>query len=179
MSTASGSSAKISRSQKILLGVLFSTLTSLWMPSFLSIGEVPPPPSELATQRRPRPLPKSSERKETSPAPAKVVCDLEATLAVDPFQVPKVMTHPVALATTLPPIEQEKQQTAALSVEKRRESLAKVLSQRVSLIVETPRGPAARLGSKLVRVGDNIEGFKVEQITKDGIDLSREPIETP
>jgi hypothetical protein len=83
------------------------------------------------------------------------------------------------------PTEQQQQQVAQAEEQKaeqkenedraaKRNSLAKILSQRVSLIVETENGPAARLGSKLIRVGDDIEGFKVEKITKDGIYLSSE-----
>jgi hypothetical protein len=176
MSSATGGPVKTSRAKIILIGGLVSTLASLWAPTFMSLGEVPAPDvPNLARQRaRPSAVAVAVPREETRPA---IHCDLNETLAVDPFQVPESMRK-VEIAKSLPPIEKIHQEKKQQQRDKRRDVLSKLLSQRVSLIVETDRGPAARIGNKLVRIGDDIEGFRIEQISKDGVYLSSEPAES-
>ena len=165
----------ISRAKVLLIVGLVATLASLWVPTFLSIGDpartdragaspTAPPP------RRPRVAATSTAADENGPRPLAIEVSLDQTLGIDPFRMPSGMSQAE---------EQKAEEKENQDRESRRTSLAKVLSQRVSLIVETENGPAARLGTKLIRVGDDIEGFKVEKITKDGIYLSSEQGNSP
>ncbi len=163
-----------SRAKVFLIVGLVATLASLWAPTFLSLGD-PAAVSPTDPPRRPRVAERPTPALEDEPGPLAIEVKLDQTLAIDPFRMPPGMS----------PTEQKQEQVAQAEEQKaeqkenedraaKRNSLAKILSQRVSLIVETENGPAARLGSKLIRVGDDVEGFKVEKITKDGIYLSSE-----
>lgn len=175
----------ISRAKVLLIVGLVATLASLWVPTFLSIGDpartdpagaspTAPPP------RRPRVAATSTAADENGPRPLAIEVSLDQTLGIDPFRMPSGMSQTEQQQEQVTQAEEQKaEEKENQDRESRRTSLAKVLSQRVSLIVETDNGPAARLGTKLIRVGDDIEGFKVEKITKDGIYLSSEQGNSP
>lgn len=169
----------ISRAKVLLIVGLVATLASMWVPTFLSIGDSARTDlagaSPAASPRRPRVAAKPTTADENESGPLAIEVNLDQTLAVDPFRMPAGMGQS---ETPQEQIAQAKEQKAEEKEnrdrEARRTTLARILSQKVSLIVATENGPAARIGTKLIRVGDDIEGFKVEKITKDGIYLSSE-----
>jgi hypothetical protein len=155
---------------------LVATLASLWVPNFLAVGPTPAG-APAGASRRPRILPKPTPAAEVDPEFEWETADL---LLTDPFQAPDRLRADQAKRVELAQAEeQQAEQKESDDREAKRAALARVLTQKVTLIVETTNGPAARLGSKLIRVGDAIEGFKVERITKDGIYLSSGINDTP
>ena len=57
-----------------------------------------------------------------------------------------------------------------------REALFRLRQDGVAMIIETASGRVARIGSRVVREGDKIDGFKVVRISTEGVVLSRDKV---
>jgi hypothetical protein len=98
---------------------------------------------------------------------------VEESLRCDPFAMPKPVTDKVA---GLPEVKKEEQrrrrQAAARRTGEMARSLQGVRSKGIIAVVEDGRGKSVLIGSRVVRVGDEVEGFRVEAIEPDGVRLA-------
>lgn len=124
-----------------------------------------------------RPKQKESLAPQNSNDRPPVRIPIETALEHDPFQLP------TAILAQIDAQRQQEQPTSEESPakeaknqddERSRQALIRLRQDGIKMIVETDRGRAALVGDRIVHEGDNIDGFRVVRITKDGIDLERD-----
>lgn len=174
-----GSRPKIAKWKIWLVLSLASTLVSMWTPPFFVAQSGKDAPAEESPRSRRRGGPVEVAKVDLPPRPAPVPISLDETLSVDPFQAPDVFAAvaPANIAAEQEKREQELQENeeAREEEEKLRQVLLRLRQEGVSTVIETPSGPAARLGDRIVHVGDSVDGFIVVRIsTREGVVLSRE-----
>jgi hypothetical protein len=163
------------------LGVVFcGVLLFQFGGMFLAAGPSPAqPPSGAASVDREEPVVQTSTTGESAPAgrPAPRAewtrVDLREALAHDPFAVSPALAlllgpEPEAPETQSIQLDEAEQVRAA----RLQETLGMLRTHGVSMILDDGRGPMATVGDRTLRVGDEIGGFRVVDITvQDGIVL--------
>lgn len=103
---------------------------------------------------------------------------IEKVLSYDPFRLPETMKD-MAQAIREDQEEQEEQkekeeEESALAAKKAelQSALEKLNEEGVRTIVQTGRGNAALVGDRILREGDEVDGFVVVKISRDGIELA-------
>lgn len=178
--TKSKTTAPIPKWKIALIPVLVVVLIVVLLPK----SEEQPPTATVSTANETHPAANLnasniSEEPQASRAPLKTYSIAE-TLAYDPFHLgePLKKLFVAKVVDTGPTPEELAQERARLERQRQRELLRqqlleKVQALRVSLIVKTPQGYAAHVGSDTVRVGDELEpGVIVTQIDESGIQVS-------
>ena len=88
--------------------------------------------------------------------------DLETMASQDPFAIPLALRPPVALPPA--PVEQANQDQQA-----QEQALENLLSKGVDLVLVTEQGKIAVVEGKQYRIGDVIAGFRITEISPQGI----------
>ena len=93
--------------------------------------------------------------------------------AFNPFRVPhRLLTpQPVAPSGAAQPAELAQRAASQEAEAKRLDAVAALQSMGVEMIVSGYGGEVAIIGSRVVRVGDLIQGFRVKEIDVDGVTL--------
>jgi hypothetical protein len=108
--------------------------------------------------------------------------NLAEVIAYDPFARPSLFPKPAPETATLventaaTPEDLAKEQAALAAEEKQMQQQLEALRQQgVEVIIEGPHGPVAVIGGKEVRVGDEIDGFRVIAIESDYVQVDWTP----
>lgn len=107
---------------------------------------------------------------------------LQDALAYDPFRMPpSIQTQVQALIEKDKKAEELESKTKTPETSNKKADLAQALMRLrqdgVRMIVETDRGRAALIGDRIVREGEEIDGYRVVRISKDGIDLASDKLQ--
>ena len=159
------------------IGVLLLVLAAVWGPQLVSFGGGSGVP-RLANNSEPKPLAslaaesdtrttsalreetKSSEKAETpSRIPARVYTVFEAS-SYDPFEVPGWAPQPARRAAA---------ESTASGDTDRLARIAELQETGVAMILVSDSQKVATIGDLVVRLGDEIEGYRVVEISSDGV----------
>ncbi|MCC7422589.1 MAG: hypothetical protein IT428_20095 [Planctomycetaceae bacterium] len=155
-------SADAERRKKIVAGLLFVTFVVVLFVQFSGGGEaeIELPP------RRPRPAQPTTTGDARRASRAWPEASLDQVLKSSPFRpLRPTMEEPEPEAK--PPVAAMEAPNAAAEAD--RSALNAFANRRVGAIVYTKNGPAAMIGTTLVREGDVIDGVRVVSILADGI----------
>ena len=109
------------------------------------------------------------------------------------FRISQVMGHnPFALPEALRPAADPDQQAGQIEAvvtslldpfqtkmrRRRDEFVASLQEQGVDMILMTPQGRVARVGELTLRVGDVVEGLRVQEINRNGVVFVEQPLTT-
>ncbi len=174
--------------QLVVIGVLAVTLAAVLIAQFgvpsagpkqadsRGAGAKPAGPATAA----PAPMPATASASAPSvvaparpPAPPWPTFSADAAAQYDPFAMPEALTRQLTEARKSP--DALKSNNPASTRNARADSLAALRSKGTAAVLRSERGAAAVIGSRVVRVGDVVEGYRVVSIDPQGIML--EPID--
>lgn len=170
-----------------MVAVLAAILTAVVWTQFDS--DTPPAPSGAnhvnpsgagSSRRVPRPAtvgpdasPADQAGRTTAEKPRPTLrIDLEETLEVDLFAIPPKL---IAARSAASPDADKADQRALEQARQRELALAAIRSGGVQMIFDDGNEKKAVLGNRVLRVGDTVEGFRISNISLQGITLSEQP----
>jgi hypothetical protein len=112
--------------------------------------------------------PKDADRIPAAPRNPWPQVPLEEILEHDPLATPSWLEPPIPVA----PQSAKSSESEIDAQRERRLVWERLCGQGVALVLITPDGPVATVGDRRVRVGDLIEGFRVEKIDGQGLVLA-------
>jgi hypothetical protein len=145
------------RRKKVAAGLLLVVFVTVLYSQFGGAGEDPEVPTR---PKRPSPVAAATAKPQTRRWPQ---ASLSETLKNDPFAQLRQAEKTPEEAEPDPELAQRQSEEASKA------SAASLENQRVRAIVSTKQGPVALFGTKLIKVGDMIDGARVVEIRPDGI----------
>ncbi len=132
-----------------------------------------PPADQNAARAAPRAAAKAAA--DAPPPPPWPAPSLEDALRHDPFAAPATLqTAPSAAAAK--PSEDARREAAAKRKAELDQALARLRQEGVKVVVGSgERGNAAIVGTRVVRVGDDLNGFRVIAVEPSGIQIETPP----
>jgi hypothetical protein len=109
-----------------------------------------------------------------TPLPPWPKITLEETLQCDPFAMPKPLADKIAPVETVKKKDSKSRDNLELArrAEAQRQKLESLRSKGTAAIVHDNRGAAAVIGTRVVRAGDELDGFQIISIDDNGVLLA-------
>lgn len=157
--------------QRLKLAAIPVLAAVLWM----VLPKTPNAASDEPLVKLNRDVPTSTRSGSSKPGEAKLASDmpvigLDDALRFDPFAVPKFLQQPVEEVSVVEESVEPAPSQVAEEIKTPIVSIDHLQSLEVSAVVHGPRGPAAIVGSKTVRIGDLFEpNVRVVEIQSDRV----------